>query len=320
MKKGVWLGVIGILLLGGLVVQPKSVQATSLKSERSAIKKIAKQDLKSLGGRWSVQITRLGKQPLSVQTGNHKIGRQRSASTIKVFIMLTIYHRVQKHQIKLTAQNQQDLTLMIHNSDNAAANRLITRAGGLKMVTKTAHQFGFKQTSLQRHLLDTAALQRGYDNYTSVQDLTAFLTKMYRHQLLGKTYDRKMLTLLKGCRNHSKLPYLVKNATVYNKTGEYPDKGVQNDAALFKTKYGVYSIVVLAQSGSQVQQYRGMNRLGRDIVTYLNQHPAKQSRQNTSSHLTLQPRLSSLVAIVSLENSAKPTMLPKFFDHGYFER
>ena len=186
--------------------------------------------------------------------------------------MLTIYRQAQKRQLRLTAQDQRDLKLMIHNSDNAAANRLITRAGGFKVINATIKHYQFKQTVLQRYMLDTDALSRGKDNYTSVGDLTRFLTRTYRHKLLGKRYDAKMLRLLKGCRNRSKLPYLVKQATVYNKTGEYPDKGVQNDAALFQTKQGTYSIVVLAQNGNQNQQYQGMNRLGRDVVSYLNHH------------------------------------------------
>ncbi|KRK87713.1 beta-lactamase [Levilactobacillus koreensis JCM 16448] len=260
------------IALVGFGLSPTSAQATSITHEQTAIKKIAKRDLKPMGGRWSVKITRLGQSPISVQTGNAKIKRQRAASTIKVYIMLTIFQRAQLKKLKVTSQDQRDLKLMIHNSDNNAANRLIKRAGGMKHVNRTIKTYGFKQTTLNRHLLDTRALREGHDNYTSVQDLTTFLTRVYQHRLLGEKYDQKMLKLLKGCRNHSKLPHLVKQATVYNKTGEYPAKGVQNDCALFKTKHGVYSIVVLAQSGHQYQQYRGMNRLGRDVVTYFNRH------------------------------------------------
>lgn len=248
------------------------VHATSIKNEQTAVKKIVRRDLKSLGGRWSVKVTRLGKRKLTVQTGNRHVTRQRSASTIKVYVMLTIYRRVQQRKLRLTNQDQSDLKLMIHNSDNSATNRLIKRAGGFKTINATIKHYRFKQTVLQRYMLDTNALRHGRDNYTSVADLTRFLTLTYRHKLLGRSYDNKMLTLLKGCRNHSKLPHLVKHATVYNKTGEYPDKGVQNDAAIFKTKQGSYSIVVMAQSGHQYQQYQGMNRLGRDVVNYLNQH------------------------------------------------
>jgi beta-lactamase class A len=250
-----------------------TAQATSLKHERAAVKRLVKRDLQPLGGRWSVKVTRLGqKRGLTVRTGNQRVTRQRSASTIKVFVMLTIYRQVQQKKLRLTQQDRRDLQLMIHNSDNAAANRLIDRAGGFKPINKTIKQFKFRHTVLQRHMLDTAALEQGRDNYTSVGDLTRFLTRVYRHKLLGKTYDKQMLTLLKGCRNHSKLPALVKHATVYNKTGEYPDKGVQNDAAIFKTKHGTYSIVVMAQNGQQEQQYQGMQRLGRDVVNYLDHH------------------------------------------------
>lgn len=263
--------VCGLALLGGWSLA-LPVHATSVKSEQTAVKSIAQRDLKSLGGRWSVKVTRLGRRKLTVQTGNQRVTRQRSASTIKVYVMLTIYRRVQQRKLRLTRQDQRDLKLMIHNSDNNAANRLIKRAGGFKAVNTTIKHYRFKQTVLQRYMLDTDALRRGRDNYTSVTDLTRFLTLTYQHKLLGKAYDKKMLNLLKGCRNHSKLPYLVKHATVYNKTGEYPNKGVQNDAAIFKTKQGTYSIVVMAQNGQQYQQYQGMNRLGRDVVTYLNQH------------------------------------------------
>lgn len=241
-------------------------------TQQTAIKKIIKTDFKSVHGRWSVKVTQLSPTPLKVNLGNHKIGRQRSASTIKVFVMLTVYDRAQAHRLKLRAVDKQDLALMIHNSDNAATNRLIRRIGSFKVVNKTIKKYQFKHTSLQRFMLDTNALQRGKDNYTTTVDLTSFFTRAYRHQLLGKTYDQKMLQLLHGCQNHSKLPKLVKKAVVYNKTGEFPDKGVQNDTALFKTRHGVYTIVVMAQSGNQLSQYQAMNRLGKDVVSYLDKH------------------------------------------------
>lgn len=272
MKKHRWgLGLVVLALLGGLA-GPLTGQAIKVKTEKAAVKKIAKRDMKNVGGQWSLKVTRLGKRPLSLQLGNRKVTRQRSASTIKVYIMLTVYQRAKRHQLKLRPVDQRNLKLMIHNSDNTATNHLIRRVGGFKVVNKTIRQYHFKQTVLQRYMLDSNALRRGRDNYTSVGDLTKFMTAVYRHKLLGKTYDKKMLTLLHGCRNHSKLPRLVKHATVYNKTGEYPDKGVQNDAAVFHTAKGTYSIVVMAQNGRQFNQYRGMNLLGRDVVNYLNHH------------------------------------------------
>lgn len=256
----------------GLLIPATTAEAMTVSHEQAAIKRLIKRDMKPVHGRWSVKVTRLGDQPLAVTTGNHKVRGQRSASTIKVYVMLTVFQRVKTHHLKLTRTVKRDLARMIHNSDNAATNRLIQRLGGFKRVNQVMRQYGFKQSHLRRYMLDTRALQQGHDNYTSVNDLTRFLTLTSRNQLLGKTYDQKMMTLLHHCKNHSKLPKQVKHAAVYNKTGEFPAKGVQNDASLFKTKQGTYTIVVMAQQGNQYQQYRAMNRLGRDTVTYLNTH------------------------------------------------
>lgn len=247
-------------------------QATTVNHEQTAIKKIVKRDMRPVHGRWSVKVTRLGQRPLAVTTGNKKVQGQRSASTIKVYVMLTIFQRARAHHLKLTKTVNTDLKRMIHNSDNAATNRLIHRLGGFKRVNQTMKTYGFNHSHLRRYMMDTRALQRGHDNYTSVTDLTRFLTLASQRKLLGKTYDNRMMTLLHHCKNHSKLPKLVKRAAVYNKTGEFPAKGVQNDASLFRTKHGTYTVVVMAQQGNQAQQYRAMNRLGRDTVRYLENH------------------------------------------------
>lgn len=249
-----------------------TAQATTVDREQTAIKKIVKRDMRPVHGRWSVKVTRLGQRPLAVTTGNKKVQGQRSASTIKVYVMLTIFQRARAHHLKLTKTVKTDLKRMIHNSDNAATNRLIHRLGGFKRVNQTMKTYGFNHSHLRRYMMDTRALQRGHDNYTSVNDLTRFLTLVSQRKLLGKAYDDRMMTLLHHCKNHSKLPKMVKHAAVYNKTGEFPAKGVQNDASLFRTKHGTYTVVVMAQQGNQAQQYRAMNRLGRDTVRYLENH------------------------------------------------
>jgi beta-lactamase class A len=270
-KKWLRFSIVGALALG-LLGSTVTAQATTVSHEKTAIKKVIKRDMAPVHGRWSVQVTRLGQRPLSVTTGNHKVQAQRSASTIKVYVMLTIFKRAQDHHLKLTKTVKTNLKRMIYNSDNTATNALIHRLGGFKLVNKTAKQYGFKHTHLKRYMMDTRAISRGHDNYTSMHDLTRFLTLVSQHKLLGKTRDKQMMNLLHHCKNHSKLPKLVTHAAVYNKTGEFPAKGVQNDASLFKTSHGTYTVVVMAQQGNQYQQYHAMNRLGQDTVTYLNQH------------------------------------------------
>lgn len=263
--------ILGMIFLITIFIPTSLVQAKSSSTpEKDTLTKITKRDMGKHCGKWSVEITRLNrKRPLVLKTGNHKITSQRSASTIKVFIMLTVFQKVKQHQLKLSKTVKAALSRMIGLSDNTAANFLIRKVGGFNQVTRTAHHYGFKQTILRRFML--GSLKNG-DNKTSVTDLTNFLTKTYRHQLLGNHYDKKMLFLLHHCRNHSKLPRLITHAIIYNKTGEYPLKGVQNDAALIKTKNGVYTIVVMSQGGQQTSQYRSMNHLGRDVVHYLDKH------------------------------------------------
>lgn len=269
-KQWLKVGVLSAMIMGGLLIPAVTGQASTKSQETRTIRKIVKRDMAPVHGRWSVKVTRLGNRALSVTTGNRRVRAQRSASTIKVYVMLTIFKRAQNHQLKLTNAVKTNLKRMIYYSDNTATNALIHRLGGFKKVNQTAKAYGFKQTHLARYMLDTQALRRGHDNYTSVNDLTRFLTLTAQHQLLGKTYDQKMMTLLHHCCNHSKLPKLVTHAAVYNKTGEFPTKGVQNDASLFKTTHGTYTIVVMSQQGNQAQQYRAMNRLGRDAVKALN--------------------------------------------------
>lgn len=249
-------------------LQQKQAAATAKRQRQ--LRRLIRRDLQGVGGRWSVRVTRSGSQPVQLTTGNQSVRRQRAASTIKLYIMLTIFQRAQRHRLRLTSATQDQLRRMIGNSDNEAANQLIATAGGLKAVNRVIRQYGFTQTTLGRHLMDVRALKNDHDNWTSVRDLTRFLTLLSRHRLLGGSADRQMLTLMRHCRNHSKLPLLVKNVTVYNKTGEYPDLGVQNDAALFRTSTGRWlTVVVLSQGGRSQRQYPAMNRLGRDVVQTL---------------------------------------------------
>ncbi|MCF6515456.1 serine hydrolase [Lactobacillus sp. S2-2] len=252
-----------IFTLCFLTFIPSTVNAKTF--NQNMIKSTIKKDMKNVGGSWAVQVNNVETPMQNVSVQNTKIKRYRSASTIKVYIMLATYYQVQNKTIKLTPVIKQNLARMIKYSDNNAANYLIRKNGGFSKINKISHKFGFKHTSLKRFMLNNKALANGIDNYTTPQDLSLFLKKVYHKELLGKTYDNKMLYLLNHCQNHSKLPRYIKNTKVFNKTGELPVKGVQNDAAIFKTKYHVYSVVVMSQKGNQYYQYHAMNQLGKHL-------------------------------------------------------
>ena len=216
---------------------------------------------------------------------------QRSASSIKLFILTAAY----AHHLDLQATHtltaaeqvggtgvlqtmtagtqltyQEILTKMITDSDNTATNIIIDQLGGVTKVNQDIQALGATQTTLRRKMLDTQALANGKDNTTTAKDMGVLLTKLYNHQCLGTTDDNAILSILAQTKNHEKLPaQLPTGTTVYNKTGEYPDYGVQNDAALIKNNNGAFVAVVLSQNGQQAQQISAMSDLGLKLYQLL---------------------------------------------------
>ncbi|ARW20716.1 serine hydrolase [Pediococcus pentosaceus] len=213
---------------------------------------------------------------------------QRAASNIKLFILITAYQQVNEGKLNLNGKytlkdsdkvdgtgeirnmssgseiSMQDLLEdMMEDSDNTAANIVIRQLGGMDKVNAQIKKIGAKDTKLERMLMDTDALKDGKDNYTSVADLGMVLKKIYNHQMVSTKYDNAMLDILKKNNNHTKLPHdLPEEATVYNKTGEFDDYGVENDAAIFGNNKGSFVIVVMSQDGSRDEQIKKMNSFG----------------------------------------------------------
>jgi beta-lactamase class A len=213
---------------------------------------------------------------------------QRAASNIKLFILITAYQQVNEVKLNLNDKytlkdsdkvdgtgeirnmssgseiSMQDLLEdMMEDSDNTAANIVIRQLGGMNKVNAQIKKIGAKDTKLERMLMDTDALKDGKDNYTSVADLGMVLKKIYNHQMVSTKYDNAMLDILKKNNNHTKLPHdLPEEATVYNKTGEFDDYGVENDAAIFGNNKGSFVIVVMSQDGSRDEQIKKMNSFG----------------------------------------------------------
>ncbi|MBF7137884.1 serine hydrolase [Pediococcus pentosaceus] len=213
---------------------------------------------------------------------------QRAASNIKLFILITAYQQVNEGKLNLNDKYtlkdsdkvngtgeirnmssgteisiQNLLEDMMEDSDNTAANIVIRQLGGMNKVNAQIKKIGAKDTKLERMLMDMDALKDGKDNYTSVADLGMVLKKIYNHQMVSTKYDNAMLDILKKNNNHTKLPHdLPEEATVYNKTGEFDDYGVENDAAIFGNNKGSFVIVVMSQDGSRDEQIKKMNSFG----------------------------------------------------------
>ena len=121
----------------------------------------------------------------------------------------------------------------------------------------------FSGTVMNRLFLDTEALESGIDNYTSAEDVARLLQNIYQQKQVSPVHDLAMLELLNQNKNHSKLPAQIgPEVEVYNKTGEYADYGVENDACIFAKDDTAYVLVVLSEDGKSNEQTMAMNRLG----------------------------------------------------------
>lgn len=253
------------------------------------VKQMIAADLKGMSGDTSAYYYNL-KTDKSYQYGTDQT--QRAASDIKLFILAAAYQEVADGKLDLSSTytlqatdkvggsgslqqiepgtqiSYQDLIkAMITQSDNTASNIIVKKLGGISAVNQEIKHLCMKDTKMQRMLMDTDKLKQGQDNMTSAHDIGLFLTKLYRHQIISKTYDDAMLKVLSENTNHTKLPQKVDpSITTYNKSGEFDDYGVENDAAIFEKGDKAFVIVVLSQNGQLTQQIPAMNKLGADLT------------------------------------------------------
>jgi beta-lactamase class A len=201
-----------------------------------------------------------------------------SASMIKVFIMVEAFNRIKAGTLKLddkityagTKKTIKELIdLMITVSDNTATNLLIDKLT-MANINKTIKNFGCKDTSLQRKMLDFDSIKLGKDNFTSANDLALIFEKMYKGQCLGQEYDKKMLDILKLQEVNTKIPKLLPKGTVIaHKTGELDN--VENDGGIIYTDKGDYIICVLFNNVQNPSKVRDLiSRISKDVFDNIN--------------------------------------------------
>ena len=170
-----------------------------------------------------------------------------AASVIKVFVMEYIYHLAAAGDISLTTLVNGEtiealVTRMIQISDNGATNSLLTHFGMEPMNTFFREQ-GYRDTVVQRQMLDTVAQSQGLENYTSLDDTLAFLKKVYAKR---DTFPYSgMLAIMSGQQLRTKISsQLPAEVIVASKTGELA--GVENDIGLVLSETHPFAMVVLA--------------------------------------------------------------------------
>ncbi|GAB3556403.1 serine hydrolase [Spelaeicoccus albus] len=192
--------------------------------------------------------------------------RLRSASLIKVPIMMTILDAVRRGAIAPdqqvptpepaggsgVLQNLQQrpysahdlLTLMIVVSDNMATNALIDFVG-MPAVNEWSKRLGLVDTTLSRHMMDGKAVATGHENFTSARDMAMVLGAVSTGRVPGS--DDAMRILL-GQQSTGGLPeYLPDGWLLAHKTGELD--GLRHDAGIVTTDLQHSATVVVMCDG-----------------------------------------------------------------------
>ena len=216
---------------------------------------------KAASGKWSVYVKSLKKNDkVEINSTNSMI----AASEIKLFIMGATYDQINKGAISESSVNK-DLKIMIENSDNDAANKLIDLVGK-NTINSYISSNGYSSTKLNRKMLTY-----GDENYVSASDIGKFLENVYNGKVVNSNYSSKMLKFLKNQKTTFKIPGgLGCSNCSASKSGELPDKGVANDAAIVYAND--YILVVLSEvaSGNYEKANRDIVEISKIVYNYFN--------------------------------------------------
>ncbi|UCB56883.1 MAG: serine hydrolase [Candidatus Omnitrophota bacterium] len=135
--------------------------------------------------------------------------------------------------------------LMIYDSDNTAAN-ILTDLTGLDYLNSTFGDFGLENTDLTRKIADYQSRDRGIENYTTAQDMSLLLDKLYLRKLGSEDISDECISMLKLTRMNDRIPrYLPPEISIAHKTGL--ENSVCHDAGIVFTPKGDFIIVVLTK-------------------------------------------------------------------------
>ncbi len=227
---------------------------------------ILKEQFQNFGGKCSYSLHLYGRGEVAAESSV----QMKAASVIKLFIMDYAYHLMDQGTLTPeTVIGGQKVSSLIESmitvSDNTATNILIDHFT-MEKINAYIKDSGYMGTVLARRMLDTAAASRGEENYTTAEDVMAFLNKLYTNK---DSYPQsEMLSVMKRQQVATKLrrdmPVGIEMAS---KTGELSD--TENDVAIVFTPKGDYAIVCLTGGGSSQAAKNAMATACRKIYDAL---------------------------------------------------
>lgn len=156
------------------------------------------------------------------------------------------------------------LALMISVSDNSATNLVISTVGMLNVQDYLTTE-EFKQTELNRYLMDGRALANGIDNYTSAAESLSLLQRVLRH---GREVQNWFSTQQFRYKLPGNFDESGEDIVIYNKTGE--GNLIDHDVARFVYSNQAIDIAMLT-SGSlnRMDTIYKFNQVGQAVADWL---------------------------------------------------
>jgi len=192
-----------------------------------------------------------------------------TASSIKIAVLLELYHQEQSGKAKLsdvylfdpkdlvedsqimtgltpgvTKVTNRDLAqFMIAASDNAATNVLIDRVG-MENVNATLRSLDLTRTMLRRKMMDIAAAKRGDENVSTPQEMARLLEAICKGKALNKELTESMIKQLKALKKDSWLSTdLPLDVEIADKPGSL--EGIRTDSGIIFARNRPFVISVM---------------------------------------------------------------------------
>ena len=221
-----------------------------------------------VGGKKSLYIAATD----GIDTALYNDSVQRSASTIKLFIMAAAFAKANRGELNMNATytiRSSDIVtasvslsnaagktytlgeltrFMVETSDNTATNIIIRHIGGIVAVNDEIRRLGYTKTYMERFMHDSSAIGAGLDNYINAQEAGDLIRNIYNRSLISSTMDGKMVQNLSNNYYPLWLPATIKNkAFVIDKPGNHGGFGVENDIAVISKNGRAYAVAILTE-------------------------------------------------------------------------
>lgn len=200
-----------------------------------------------------------------------------TASLIKLPIAAAVYHEVGLGRLALNeklivpavnpayggqvfragsaVEVDQLLKYMLSQSDNAAANAIISRLG-MERINSDTVLFGARNTKLKRIMLDQKAISLGIENLSTPADMALLLKKIVGHQVLRPDDCEALLGKLK-LNQDKKLIASLGSAEVIHKSGNVQSANGFTVGDVAVVKSGGRQLILAIMTGAQPSESAG---------------------------------------------------------------